>query len=204
MVRSTKSQRLREKMRTDIRYSKQTTLGDTPEMHKVQPAKQAAPKPPKRIEVTDVNTSTREDELVLKVAFRLLPSRNAFSKLTADLYFDDQKIESLRLRVLQGPLATDDSEFSSMLDMTGIAQGQHTLRVEMYELWSSGERLTSVSKEVSIDYTPLKREDRLIPIPIVKSVAGADLAIVTDSEKNIYREIEKDMKEESESRRDHW
>jgi hypothetical protein len=88
--------------------------------------------------------------------------------------------------------------------MTGIAQGQHTLRVEMYELWSSGERLTSVSKEVTINYIPVRREDRLISIPIIKSIAGADLAIVTDSEKNIYREIEKDMKEESESRRDHW
>ncbi len=204
MVRSTKSLRSRERMREDVKYSKQATLSDKPETRKVQPAKPAAPKPPKKIEITDVNTSLREDELVLKIAFRLLPSRTAFSKLTADLYFDDQKIESLRLRVLQGPLATDDSEFSSVLDMTGIAQGQHNLRVEIYELWSSGERLTSASKEVAIDYIPVRREDRLIKVPIIKSVAGADLAIVTDSEKNIYREIEKDMKEESDSRRDHW
>jgi len=204
MVRSTKSKRLREKMRTEVKYSRQSTLGDMPETHKAQPAKPAASKPQKKIEITDVNTSTREDDLTLKVAFRLLPSRTAFSRLTVDLYFDGQKIESIRLRVLQGPLATDDSEFSSVLDMTGIAQGQHTLRVEMYELWSSGERLASAFKEVTIDYIPVRREDRLISIPIIKSVAGADLAIVTDSEKNIYREIEKDMKEETESRRDHW
>jgi hypothetical protein len=70
--------------------------------------------------------------------------------------------------------------------------------------WSSGERLKSFSKEATIDYVPVKREDRLIRVPIVKSAAGADLAIITDSERNIYREIEKDMKEESESRRDHW
>ena len=148
LPKSTKTERLREEMRTDFKYSKQKTLCEMLETNKEQSAKPAAPKPPEKIEITDVNTSTREDELVLKVAFRLLPSRTVFSRLTADLYFDDQKIESLYLRVLQGPLATDDSEFSSVLDMTGIAQGQHTLRIEMYELWSSGEKLTSVFKEV--------------------------------------------------------
>jgi hypothetical protein len=73
MVKSTKSQRLREKMRTDIKYSKQSTLGDAPEKHKIQPAKPAAPKPPKKIEIAEVNTATLEDELVLKISFRLLP-----------------------------------------------------------------------------------------------------------------------------------
>jgi hypothetical protein len=88
--------------------------------------------------------------------------------------------------------------------MTGIVKGQHTLRVEIYELWGSGEKLTHASKEATVEYTPLRREDRLIEIPIVKSVAGADLAILTESERNIYREIEEDMKEESDSRRGHW
>ncbi len=88
--------------------------------------------------------------------------------------------------------------------MAGIGQGQHFLRVEIYELWSSGERLTSASKEATIEHVPIKREDRLTKVPIVKSVAGADLAIVTASEKNIYREIDEEMKEDSESRRDHW
>jgi hypothetical protein len=204
VVKSTKTERIREKMRADVKHSKQATLGTLPETHRAKSAKAAVPEQKKQIEITEINNTNREDELVLKIGFRLLPSRTAFSRVTADLYFDGQKIDSLRLRVLQGPLATDASEFSSVLDMTGIAQGQHILRVEVYELWSSGERLTNASKEVTIDYIPVRREDRLISIPIIKSVAGADLAIVTDSEKNIYREIEKDMKEESESRRDHW
>lgn len=204
LVRSTKSQRLREKAREDVKNSGQTTLGSLPEPRKVEPARPAPASSGKQIEIKELSISLREDELVLKVAFRLLPSRTAFSRITADLYFDDQKIESLRLRVLQGPLATDDSEFSSVLDMTGIAQGQHTLRVEMYELWSSGEKLTATSKEATINYIPVRREDRLIRIPTIKSVAGADLAIITASEKNIYREIEQDMKEESDSKRDHW
>jgi hypothetical protein len=80
--------------------------------------------------------------------------------------------------------------------MTGIEAGQHVLRVEMYERWSSGEKLTCASKEVTLEYAPGRREDIFIKIPIVKSVAGADLAVVTDSEKEIYREIEEDMKKE--------
>jgi len=50
----------------------------------------------------------------------------------------------------------------------------------------------------------VKREDRLIRAPILKKAAGAGLDIVSVKEKNIYREIEKEIKEESESRRDHW
>jgi hypothetical protein len=204
MGKSTKTQRLREKIRADIKHQKQTTLGNPPETHNSEPAKAAPPQQKKQIEITSIDTSTREDELALKVAFKLLPSRTAFSRVTSDLYFDEQKIDSLRLRILQGPLATDDSEFSSVLDMTGISQGQHQLRVEMYELWSPSEKLTCTSKEVTLEYVPLKREDRLINVPIIKSVAGADLAIVSDAEKNVYREIEEEMKKEAASKQDKW
>ena len=58
------------------------------------------------------------------------------------MYFDEQIIDSLRLCVLQGPFATDG--------------GTYSLRVEMNELWSSDEKLTT-RKEVTIEYVPLKR-----------------------------------------------
>ena len=120
------------------------------------------------------------------------------------MYFDEQIIDSLRLCVLQGPFATDDSEFSSVLDMTGIGGGAYSLRVEMNELWSSDEKLTSASKEVTIEYVPLKREDRLVRVPIVKSIEGTDLAIVSDTEKKIYRQMEEEMKKQETSGRDEW
>ncbi len=191
-------------MQTDIKYSKQTTLGSQPETQKAAPSETVVQEHKKQIEVTQITTSTREDELALKVSFKLTPSRTAFTRLTSGLYFDELKIDSLRLRVLQGPLATDESEFSTVLDMTGISEGKHTVRVEMYELWESGEKLRGTSKEATIDYVPLKREDRLIRIPIVKAIEGAGLDIVSDTEKNIYREIDKEMRRESESRRDYW
>lgn len=191
-------------MSSDIKYSKQTTLGSVHEASKAKASKKPVPESKKQIEITAIAASTREDELALSVGFRLLPSRTVFSKVVSDLFFDEQKVDSLRLSILQGPLATEESEFSSVLDMTGIPEGKHTLRVEMYEPWASHEKLTTASKEVAFDYVPVKREDRLINVPIVKSVVGADLHIVSETQKNLYREIEEEMKKESEGRRDYW
>jgi len=204
MVKQTKSQRLREKMQTDIRYSKQTMLGSLPGRQKAEPSKAVMKKIEKHIEILAVTASIVEDELALKVVFRLVPSRTFFSTVTSDLYFDGEKIDSLRLRVLQGPLATDESEFSAVLDLTGIVAGKHILRAEMYELWDSGEKLSWTSSEATIDYVPVTREGKLIRVPIIRSTAGSGLDVVTDAEKRIYHEIDDQIKEELEGRRDPW
>jgi hypothetical protein len=49
-----------------------------------------------------------------------------------------------------------------------------------------------------------KKTSKLSHVPIVKSLAGADLAIVSDAERNIYREIDEGMKKEAVSKRDKW
>jgi len=43
-----------------------------------------------------------------------------------------------------------------------------------------------------------------VRIPTVKSVAGSDLTVVSSFAKNIYREIERDQKQEAISKRDEW
>jgi hypothetical protein len=204
MGKSTKSQHLREKMRTAAKQPKQAKLDNIPKLPNKTPAKPVGDGQKKQITITEIAAVTREDELALRIGFKLFPSRAAFSKITSDLYFDGKKMSSTRLAIIQGPLAADDSEVTSVLDMKGISSGAHIIRVEMYELWSSGEKLTSASKEVTIEYVPLKREDRLIEIPIIKSIAGTGIAVVSDHEKSIYREIEKEMKRDSFSRRDNW
>jgi hypothetical protein len=45
-------------------------------------------------------------------------------------------------------------------------------------------------------------ESRLIKVPIAKRFEGVDLAVVSESDKNIYREIEETIKKESASKRD--
>ncbi len=202
MAKLTKNQRLRDKARLDTKYSKQSTL-DSPAESKT-PSKPVLAEQQKRIEITEINATNIEDELELRVGFRLFPSKASFSRLSADLFFDGLKVDSLRLRVLQGPLATDCAEFSSVLDLSGIEAGSHLVRVEMYELWGEDERLIDASKEATIDYVPEKRQDRLVRVPIVKLSAGADLAIVSDTERKIYSEINQELKNESASRRDRW
>jgi hypothetical protein len=74
----------------------------------------------------------------------------------------------------------------------------------MYELWGSNEKLHESAKEVVVDYIPQTRQSRLVKVPIVKSVAGADLVVVSQTEKDIYLETEKTIKKEHTSKRDEW
>jgi hypothetical protein len=51
---------------------------------------------------------------------------------------------------------------------------------------------------------PKTKEERLVKLPTVKSVAGSDLTVVSSLAKNIFKEIEQDQKQESISKRDEW
>jgi hypothetical protein len=88
--------------------------------------------------------------------------------------------------------------------MRGISAGLHSIRVEMYELWNSEEKLNCTSKEATLEYVPVRRQDRFIKIPIVKNPAGAEIEVVSKPEQKVYREIEKDLKKELISQQDKW
>jgi len=112
------------------------------------------------------------------------------------LWFDNQQISTVLIRIPQGPLGEGEFELTPMLDMKAIAVGSYTIRVEMYELWSDGEKLSFTQKEVTAEHVPKTRESRLIRIPTVKSFGGADLAVVSESARNIFREIQETNKKE--------
>jgi hypothetical protein len=88
--------------------------------------------------------------------------------------------------------------------MRGISAGSHSIKVEMHEPSASGEKRSRSAKEVAIIYQPQSRESRLIKIPIVKKIEGEGITIVSESEKDIYREIEEAEKRELASQRDEW
>ena len=188
----------------NLKPFKQLTLDSLPNAPKKEPAEAPSSIQKKQIIITEIAAVTKEDELALKVSFKLLPSKTAFSKVKSNLWFDDQQISSVSITIPQSPLTTDDFEINPVLDMKGITAGSHTIKVEMYELWSSGEKLNYISKEVTVEYIPKSREDRLIKVPIVKSIAGTGLAVVSDSDKSIYHKIEETMKKELVSKRDEW
>jgi len=204
MGKSTRTQRLREETLASVMQAKQKTLDSMQNNPQKEIAEPRRIEQKKQIIIIEIVSVTREDELDLKVDFSLLPSRAFFLRITSDLYFNGQKLNSAIMSIPQGPLTTDSLEFPYVLGMKGIAEGSYVVRVEMYELWSSGEKLSSASKEVSIQYVPQTRESRLVKIPTVKSVAGNDLTVLSASEKEIYREIEEDTKRELASKQDEW
>lgn len=183
---------------------KQLTLDNLHSVSKEKPIEMPTPIHVKRIIITQIDTLTKEDELELKVSFTLVPSKDSFSKVKLDLWFDNQRIKSFSIMIPQSPLAKNEFELTPVLDMKGIPAGNHSIKLEMYELWSSGEKLLQTFKEVTVDYVPLTRESRLVKIPSVKSVVGADLAVVSESEQDLYRDIEKTTKKEQLSKRDDW
>ena len=163
-----------------------------------------ASKPAKEIVISNISDVINEDELALNVEFTLLPSKMAFSKINLDIYFENQLLKSIILGIPQSSLLNDNFDFPIILDMRGISAAKYIVRVEMFELWPSGEKLCFTSKEIIVEYVPITIESRIVKIPIVKSVAGSNIAVVSSSEKSVYLDIEQDLKKESQSKRDQW
>jgi hypothetical protein len=202
MVKATKTGRLREKTLAEIKRSKQTTFDSLPAAQE-RSAQKTELLRNKHIVISGICCETKENDLDIKVGFRLFPSRISFSKISAEIYFDGQRLHRYAIRVPQGPLSADEFEFPVSLDMKGIRAGQYVIRVEMFELWDSVEKLTSTSNEVTIDYVPVRRQDRFIKIPIVKNSKG-EIDVVLEAGKDVYREVEDDHKKEVVGKRDVW
>ena len=190
-------------MKAAFDKSKQSTLDDLSFQFNIQKPN-IANKPAKEILINDISDVISEDELTINVDFTLLPSKLAFSKINLDIFFEDQLLKSIILGIPQSSLLNDNFDFPIILDMRGISAAKYLLRVEMFELWPSGEKLCFTSKEIIIEYIPTTKDSRLVKIPIVKSIAGSNLDVISSNEKRLYLDIEQDQKIESQSKRDQW
>ena len=203
MSNFTKNQQKREIMKADVKQKKQSTLEDLSFQFNIKKPKEPI-KSTKEIIINRITEIIKEDELTLKVEFSLKPSKASFSKMKLDLYFQEQLLKSILLIILQSQLLNDSFEYPLILDMKGMVAGEYMIRVELYEPWSSGEKLNFTAKEIAVQYVPQTRKSRLVKIPMVKSVAGAGLTVVSSNAKSIYNEIDEDLKKESMSKRDEW
>lgn len=158
----------------------------------------------KQISITQISAFTEKNQAYIKVTFKLNPSKVEFSKIKSELHFDGQLIRPVLIKIPQGLLSRNDFELTHVLDMVGIAEGQHLVKVEMYEFCLSEEKLAFASKETQVNYVPQTREAVAIRVPIVKSIAGEDLEVLSESEKEIYREIHEASRKEQKSQRDKW
>lgn len=186
-----------------LKRSKQSTLDNLAYHFDIQKTK-GKDKPKKTIIINGIEHVIKENELDLRIGFSLLPSKTSFSKIIIDLYFQNNLLNSTSLSIPESLLLNDSFEHSLVLEMSGIREGDYVIRAELYELWDTTEKLNFTAEEVIVHYTPITREERLVKIPTVKSVAGADLAIVSPSAKEIFSGIEQNLKKESESKKDYW
>src|ERR1700690_4297226 len=147
MVNLTKNQQKRELIKADVSQLKQSTLDDLSFQFNIERTKEVVG-PTKTIIINQISNKIEEDELELKVEFALLPSNTAFSKINLDLYFDDLLINSTTFCAPQNALLNANLEFSTLLIMKGIVAGSYLLRVQMYELWDSNEKLCFTEKEI--------------------------------------------------------
>jgi hypothetical protein len=85
-------------------------LDSLPNAPKKEPGEAPSSTQKKQIIITEIAAVTEEDELALKIGFKLLPSKTAFSKLKSNLWFDDQQISSVSIGIPQSPLASNAFE----------------------------------------------------------------------------------------------
>jgi hypothetical protein len=119
MGKLSKNQLKRETVAIDVKQAKQSTLEDLSFQFNIDRTKEAI-KSTKAIVINRISETTKEDELALKIEFSLLPSKASFSKITLDLYFEKQLLNSTPLSIPQSSLLGDSLEFPQFLDMKGI------------------------------------------------------------------------------------
>jgi hypothetical protein len=192
-----KRERIREKTLADLKRAKQATFDNLPKTADAPKAKT------EKSIIIQLTHTTKEDELDLSISFRLLPTRMHFSNLQLDLHFDGNKVDSYRIAIPPSRLLSDELEFPIALDMTGICAGEHVVKVELSEKWETGEVLAYASKYVVVQYSPIRREDRYIKVPLVRKIDGA-FRIVLPEEKELYDALEKGNREEANSKRDKY
>jgi hypothetical protein len=162
------------------------------------------PELPKEIQITEFTAQPGIDELTLKVAFKLAPSRTVFSKIKADLYFCGEPVNSTVLRIPQGALASDESEYKVVLDMAGVEAGKYIMKTEVYEQTGNAKKPCLTVKELMVDYVPQTRQSRWVKIPMVKSVVGTEVVVASEEQNALLTEREITLRREQESRRDSY
>lgn len=202
MPKLSRNQTEREKMKISVSKNKQSKLDDVSFQFNIQ--KTDGSKPEKAILITQIIDLIREDELELKVEFTLQPSAASFSKVFLDLFFQSYRLSSTPLLISQSALFSDNLVYKQIVDMSGVEAGSYLFRVEMYELWDNSEKLNFVTKQITLDYVPKRRQDRLVKVPTVKTVPGDGLVVDSSETKSIYQKIGQIQREESVSKRDSW
>jgi len=154
----------------------------------------------KQISITELNATVKVDDLIVDAKFKLTPSKRIFSRIKADLYFDEQHLKSFYLGIPYYFARQKEFPLRSVLSFEEISAGAHTIKLEMLGLWPSAG--PSDVKETTIEYQPLMKALTVRAIPKIKKIEGPDIAVLTDEAKKLYQEMKERWKKELIARRE--
>ncbi len=156
----------------------------------------------KQIVITKLDSTLVWDDLFLEVEFQLVPSKSYFSKIKAELWFDQEKTKVFLFDILHSFSSTNEFTLKATLDLQETPMGTHSIKVEMYEPWSITEKHNQTEKETKIEYTPETKKATLRRIPTIKKIEAEGIAIISADEKQLYQEMQETMKKELTSKRE--
>jgi hypothetical protein len=161
---------LKKKLVTkDSSLSRQLTLDNQKFSRTISPKATLAANDSRQIILIKTESSQSKNELVIKVAFALSPSKSVFPSIRCNLFFDGQQIKTNLVTIPQNQVATNDFELTPIvLDMKGLNAGFHTFRVDLSELLPLKNKVSS-SKEFTIEYVSALKAEKYVKLPVVKT-----------------------------------
>lgn len=156
----------------------------------------------KSVEIIELNTNVKTDDLIISAKFKLVPSKRIFSRIKADLYFDGKLVKSFYLGIPYYFTRYEDFPLKAILNLEEINPGSHTIELKMAGLWPYAG--PSDCKEAIFEYQPLATAIKVREIPKIKKIEGPDVAVLTSESKKLYEEMKERWKKEVISRRERW
>jgi len=156
----------------------------------------------KHVTITEFKAILKRTNLILNAKFKLAPSKRIFSRIQADLYFDEHHVKSFYVGIPYYFTRKMEFPLRSLLNLKKVSAGSHTIKIEMCGLWPYAG--PSDFKETTIEYQPLVKARITRKIPVIKKIEGPDIAVVTDEAKKLYREMKERWKKETRATREHW
>lgn len=156
----------------------------------------------KSVEIIELNTTVKIDDLIINAKFKLAPSRRIFSRIKADLYFDGKLVKTFYLGIPYYFTRYEEFPLKAILNLEEINPGSHTIELKMAGLWPYAG--PSDSREAIFEYQPLATAIRVREIPKIKKIEGPDIAVLTSESKKLYEEMKERWKKEVISRRERW
>ena len=156
------------------------------------------------INTIELKLDYKRDKLALEAKFKLLPSKTAFSKIKADLWFDNTKIKSVLFNILHSLGSTAEFLLTTTLKTNEVKPGPHAVKVEMVEVSIFRKTLACAIKETIVEYHPLSREERLRKVLTIKKIEDQGITVVSENDKEIYQELENSIKKIESTKQDKW